>query len=64
MNEKSIAEREILWYRQHGKYPERITQSRRREFYVIGDFSWNRNYPDKSEVIEPRMRAAGLYDEE
>ncbi len=52
-----VCEREVAWYRKHGKYIERIV----REFsgqgaeFVVGDWSWSRNHPDKPEIIEPLM---------
>jgi hypothetical protein len=54
--------REVAWYRQHGRFPERIKYDGRGQLYVIGDQSWNMNHP--SELIEGEMRAAGVYTEE
>jgi len=49
---------EIRWYRQFGKYPERITKDRSGQQYMVGDWSWNRNYPEKAETVEPLLRLA------
>lgn len=50
--------REVVWYQQHGKYRERIRKTNEGELYVVGDWSWNRNHPDKHEEIEPQMESA------
>ena len=52
---------EIDWYRQHGKYPERITTDNRGVFYIVGDWSWHRLHPTQREPIEARMKAEGVY---
>ena len=52
----SIRNDELLWYRSHGHYPNiRITKNSEGSIYVIGDFSWNKNNPQKQEFIEPYM---------
>jgi len=43
---------EVEWYRQHGKHPDRITRNHTGTEYVIGDWSWNRQHPDRREMIE------------
>lgn len=66
MTYKELAEREVLWYRKHGRFPNRrIKKDANGIEYVIGDFSWNLNIRqcpmckqpniDMREVIEPRM---------
>jgi hypothetical protein len=49
---------EIRWYRQNGKYSERIARDGHGQLYLIGDWSWNRNYPEKAETVEPLIRLA------
>lgn len=51
-----IAEREVIWYRKNGKYPERIVTNNQNKLYVIGDWSWNRLYPNKFEEAEKQMK--------
>ena len=58
MTYRELCQREVEWYRRHGRYPERIRRDLSGTAYVIGDWSWNRNHPNKSEVIEYRMKAA------
>jgi DNA-binding CsgD family transcriptional regulator len=64
-------EREVLWYRKHGRYPkERIVRDKTGAEYVIGDWAWNRKqgicptcgHPcgRKYERIEERMKDAIL----
>lgn len=38
----SLCKRQVAWYRQHGRYRERITVDRDGVSYVIGDWSWHR----------------------
>jgi hypothetical protein len=45
---------EVEWYRQYGRYQDRIRLDIQGREYVIGDFSWNvRGRP--AEVIEQQM---------
>lgn len=47
---------EVDWYRRYGKHGEsRIRQNRDGVNYVIGDWSWNRLYPEKLEFVESAM---------
>lgn len=46
---------ELVWYRENGQYPERIKTTLLAGTYLIGDFSWNRNCPEKQEFIEQEM---------
>jgi hypothetical protein len=62
MPHTDLMRREVRWYQQHGKYPDRITRTSTGETYVIGDWSWNRSRAGRQEHIESRMRAAGVYD--
>lgn len=52
----NVNERSVAWYRVNGKYPDRIHQSSSLGEYVVGDWSWNRNYPDRQEYIKPPKR--------
>jgi len=47
-----IQAREIAWYRRFGRYPERIKNG-----VMIGDWWWNLNHPDKTEIVEPLIQA-------
>lgn len=47
---------ELEWYKIYGKYPERIKRDSKGQEYVIGDWSWERNYPNKPEWIDYKMR--------
>lgn len=58
-----VQAREAAWYRRHGRYPERVRLTLSGEPFVIGDWSWNRDYPNRREVVEPAMRRAGVYRE-
>lgn len=60
MNNQARAE--VEWYRQHGKYPERIVRDDRGHLYVVGDWAWNARHPTKREQVEgrmPRLSTAG-----
>ena len=46
---------EVKWYKENGRYPERIVKPKIGGEYVIGDFSWNRKHKNKPEFIEPYM---------
>ena len=48
----NIQEKEVKWYKKHGKYPDRISLTASGERYVIGDWSWNRKHPRRRERIE------------
>lgn len=56
-----IQKREVRWYRNFGKYPSRIALDGTGKEYVIGDWSWNRNHRNMHELVEERMRTAGVY---
>jgi len=56
-----LADRETQWYRSNGHYQERVRIDRDGQQYVVGDWSWHRNHPEKSECIEPRMERDGVY---
>ena len=56
---KNVQELEVIWYRQYGKYPERIQLDGTGKWYVIGDESWNASRPWKPEIVEPLMKQAG-----
>jgi len=48
-----ICEMEVEWYRQHGRFPERIVRDSKGIEYVIGDWSWNYTHDNKKrEFIE------------
>ena len=49
---------EVDWYRQHGKYPQRIARDSRGTEYVIGDAAWNARHEWAKERVEPQMRRA------
>ena len=53
-----IAQLEVAWYIRHGRYFSRLYVDGKGYPYVIGDWSWSRNYPGKPEIIEPLMREA------
>lgn len=42
----------VAWYRQHGKYGDRIGTDSGGVKYVIGDWSWNRRHPGRQELID------------
>jgi hypothetical protein len=50
-----IQAREVVWYRQYGKHPERIIRDGHGREYVIGDHSWNTSHADKLEYFEHRF---------
>lgn len=58
-----VQAREVEWYRRYGKYVQRIRRCTAGREYVVGDWSWERNHPDKDEPIEWRMQLAGVYRE-
>ena len=46
---------QVRWYRAYGRYPDlRIqrTYRGRGDEYVVGDWSWRRNHPNKPEAID------------
>ena len=51
----SIRQLEVNWYAKHGKYDNRIKQDSNGAAYVIGDWAWNRNNPNKPEYIERQI---------
>lgn len=58
-----VQAREVEWYRRHGRHPERIVLDRTGNPFVIGDWSWRRLHAVAFELVEDRMRAAGVYRE-
>jgi len=47
---------EVAWYRKYGKYSDRIKVDAGHHYYVVGDWSWNREQgTKKSEYIEKEM---------
>lgn len=48
---------ELLWYKKHGLYPDRIRYDSDGIKYVEGDFSWNLKIEnkDRREFIENKM---------
>ena len=52
--------REFEWAKSHG-YDHRIRIDSSGKAFVIGDWSWNRNNPDRLECIEPMMERDGVY---
>lgn len=53
---RKMASVDVAWYRQHGKYPEdRIRRDSSGVEYVIGDWSWERKFPKRPEVIDRKM---------
>lgn len=58
---ESMQAREVRWYRQFGKYPERISRTASGAEYIIGDLSWNKHHRGKGEAVEALMRCAKLY---
>lgn len=57
MSTVELMEREVKWYRRHGRWPERICRDSQGNEYVVGDWSWNRNRltSEKEEYIEHLM---------
>lgn len=54
----SVREKELAWYRKHGKYKNsRIVKDANDNDYVIGDFSWNNKKENKNrqEYCEPGL---------
>lgn len=54
---EDIMAAEVRWYKQNGKYPERITTDSRGRAFVVGDRDWNRRHRKKMEYIEDEMNA-------
>ncbi len=52
---EACAAAQVKWYREHGKYPDRICFDNSGIKYVAGDFSWNHGNPATREVIEPQL---------
>ncbi len=50
-----LCAKEVAWYRQHGKHKDRIRTDRQGVDYVIGDWSWNRLYPERKEFVDEFM---------
>jgi len=44
----NIREIELIWYRENGRYPDRIATAASGEEYVIGDESWNSRHENKN----------------
>jgi hypothetical protein len=56
-----IQQHEVEWYRLRGKYPdERIKRTASEDEFVVGDWSWNRNNPDRQEYFEPVLYPPAL----
>lgn len=55
---------EVAWYREHGKYPERIGRTNDGREFVIGDWSWNLLNPTRQEVIEQQMESSRFANSE
>lgn len=49
------SQKEIFWYKKHGKYKDRITVDSNGLKYVIGDWAWNRKNADRKEYIEDKI---------
>lgn len=49
---------EVEWYRQHGRFTERIDIDGHGQEYVIGDFGWFKMMRKPFEPIETRMSEA------
>lgn len=43
---------EVEWYRRYGRHADRVRVDGHGVKYVVGDWSWNRNHPDRREHIE------------
>jgi hypothetical protein len=60
-----IADAQVEWYRSNGRHPDRrIVRDASGRWYVIGDWSWNRNPRAPHEEIEAAMsfELRGVYD--
>lgn len=54
-----ICNADVRWYLQHGRYGVgRIRTDRDGVQYVIGDWSWNRLYPNHLEFIDNALPSA------
>jgi hypothetical protein len=53
----NIRRKELEWYKEHGKYKDRIHARHKDSEYVIGDFSWNKKNPERPEYIEVYMKS-------
>jgi hypothetical protein len=49
-----VQEREVAWYRRHGRHPERVVRDGHGREYVIGDWSWERSHGPGAEMVEPK----------
>ena len=53
---RTVQQMEVDWYRQHGRYPERIVMDSHGNEYVIGDWCWHTMMGKPLERIETTMR--------
>lgn len=51
-NYRLLCAAQVHWYRRFGRYPVRVRCDAHGIEYVVGDWSWNRLYPDFRERIE------------
>jgi hypothetical protein len=47
---------EVEWYKKNGKYQDRIVKDALGKEFVIGDWSWERNFPDRPEYADILMK--------
>lgn len=59
---KELMQRETEWYQIHGQHMKRLVRDSEGVWYPIGDWSWNRENPEKPEYIEPAMRDARIHE--
>lgn len=50
-----MASVDVVWYREHGIHPDRIVHDSQGVEYVIGDWSWERKYPNRYESIDRKL---------
>lgn len=46
---------QVRWYRRVGRHQDRVRRDSHGVEYVVGDWSWNRLYPQRPEFIDSRM---------
>jgi hypothetical protein len=56
-------QREVDWYRKHGKHPARIVLDLDRNPYVVGDWSWNAESRPHESIEFEMLRELGPGEE-
>ncbi len=56
MNHIDLQKLEVDWYKNNGKYLDRIKKDALGREYVVGDFSWEMNFSDRLEFVDILMK--------